>query len=290
VNIGPVNDPSTPPAVKRIPPRVDTDVAVTVTGWSAPMPDVVLSIEGAGAANGTATINGSATHNLTSTATVKLKGGTQTTPGNAGKLKLVAHQNATRLAESNAFSVAAYPKEIGFKFNRIMRNELFPLVPGKKFWGAAYDLTFVSDSGVPGDCDKTKISENVLVDTATGIYSGGSPTTSNFFTTTLGQTDHHATGGTDAADLQSQMKSDSSSKYVYHQFFRFADERSGIAEDKAAGPKVPTSGFKISSGFTVPSTCGGSKYIVHVKKEGFANNGVAAGTVDDTSVQDAEVS
>ncbi|HZM85048.1 MAG TPA: hypothetical protein VFF31_00700, partial [Blastocatellia bacterium] len=73
-------------------------------------------------------------------------------------------------------------------------------------------------------------------------------------------------------------------------FFRFADERSGIAEDKAAGPKVPTSGFKISSWFTVPSTCGGSKYIVHVKKEGFANNGVAAGTVDDTSVQDAEVS
>jgi hypothetical protein len=289
VNIGPVNDPSTPPAVKRIPPRVDTDVAVTVTGWSAPMPDVVLSIEGAGAANGTATINGSATHNLKSTATVKLKGGTQTTPGNAGKLKLVAHQNATRLAESNAFSVAAYPKEIGFKFNRIMRNEPFPGVAGK-FWGAAYDLTFVSDSGVNADCDKTKISENILVDSATGIYSSVSPTTSNFLTTTGAQTDHHASGATDAADMQSKMKSDPSSKYVYHQFFRFADERSGIAEDKAAGPKVPTSGFKISRALTVPSTCGGSKFIIHTKKEGLANNGVAAGTVDDTSVQDAEVS
>jgi hypothetical protein len=232
VNIGPVNDPSTPPAVKRIPPKVDTDVAVTVTGWSAPMPDVALSIEGAGAANGTATINGSATHNLTSSATVKLKGGTQTTPGNAGKLKLVAHQNATRLAESNAFSVAAYPKEIGFKFNRVMRDEPFPGQAGR-FWGAAYDLTFVSDSKDPGDCDKTKISENIIVVTGTGIWAGASPTTSSFLTTTNSQTDHHARGATDAADMKRQIKSDPSSKYIAHQFFRFSCERTGIAEDKA---------------------------------------------------------
>jgi len=289
VNIGPVNAPNTPPSVKRIPPRVDTDVAVTVTGWSAPMADVVLSIEGAGAANGTATINGSATHNLTSTATVKLKGDTQTTPGNAGKLKLVANQNATRLAESNAFSVAAYPKEIGFKFNRIMRDEPFPRVAGR-FWGAAYDLTFVSDSTVPGDCDKTKISENVVVDTATGFQSGTTSSTSNFIATTSSQTDHHADGAADAAGMRSRIDSDPASKYIVHQFFRFSDERSGIAEDKAAGPKVPTSGFKVSSTYSISKSCfGSSTYYTHTKKEGLANNGVAAGTVDDTSTKDAEV-
>jgi hypothetical protein len=267
---------------------VDTDVAVTVTGYSIPMLDVVLSIEGAGASNGTAKINGGATHNLTSSETVKLKGDTQTAPGNAGKLKLVAKQGTSRLAESNAFSVAAYPIEIGFNFNRIMRNETVQGVPGK-FWGAAYDLTFVSDSGVPGDCDKTKISENVLVDKATGIWAGVTPNTSNFIRTTSAQRDHHATGAADTAGMRSQMDSDSSSTNVNHQFFRFSCERTGIAENKAAGPKVPTSGFKISRALTVPKTCGGSKYFVHTKKEGFANNGVAAGTVDDTSVKDAEV-
>src|SRR5262249_28448515 len=98
VSIGPVNAPNTPPSVKRIPPRVDTDVAVTVTGGGSPAPAVTLSIEGASAANGTGMINGGATHNLTSSETVKLKGDTQTTPGNAGKLKLVARQGTSRLA------------------------------------------------------------------------------------------------------------------------------------------------------------------------------------------------
>jgi len=185
--------------------------------------------------------------------------------------------------------VAAYPKEIGFKLNRIMRDEPFPGVAGR-FWGAAYDLTFVSDSGVNADCDKTKISENVLVDTATGIWAGMSPTTSNFIRTTNSQRDHHAYGEKDAAAMKTKLDSDPSSKMVNHQFFRFSCERSGIAEDKAAGPTVPTSGFKISRSLTVPKTCGGSKYFIHTKKEGFANNGVAAGTVDDPSVQDAEVS
>jgi hypothetical protein len=290
VSIGPVNAPDTPPSVKRIPPRVDTDVAVTVTGGGSPAPTVMLSIEGAGTTNGTAKINGGATHNLTSSETVKLKGETQTKPGNAGKLKLVASQGTNRLAESNAFSVAAYPKEIGFQFNRILRNETFPDTPDASFWGATYMLSFVSDSGVNDDCDKTKLSENVLVDTATGVWAGRTPKTSNFHITTHPQTDDHAYGAANAAIVKSKMDSNPSSKVVYHQFFRFADERSGIAEDKAAGPKVPTSGFKISHAFTVPRTCGGSKYFVHAQKEGFANNGVAAGTVDDTSVKDAEVS
>jgi hypothetical protein len=285
VSIATVNAPGTPPAVKRIPPRVDTDVAVTVTGTAAT--PVTLSIDGASAANGTATINGAPTRDITGTETVKLKGVDQTTPGNAAKLKLVANQGATRLADSNAFSVAAYPKEIGFKFDSISRA-----LPdaGKLWWGAAYNLTFVSDSGVPGDCDKTKISENILVDKLSGIWAGLTPITSDFFTTTLGQTDHHETGAVDEASMKSQIDRDPSSEAILHQFFRFSCERSGIAEDKNAGPKVPTSGFKISMHLSVITrTCGSSSRFVHVKKEGFANNGVAAGTVDDTGVKDAEV-
>jgi hypothetical protein len=90
--------------------------------------------------------------------------------------------------------------------------------------------------------------------------------------------------------MRRRIDSDPSTKYIAHQFFRFSDERSGIAEDKAAGPKVLTSGFKISSTYSVVSkSCGGSTYFTHTQKEGFANNGVAAGTVDDPSVKDAQV-
>jgi hypothetical protein len=287
VSIGPVNAPNTPAPIRRIPPRVDTAVTVTVSG--TPASPITLSVDGASATNGTATINGTATHNITSTETVRLSGGTQTSPGNAGNLKLVANQGATRLADSNAFSVAAYPIEIGFRFNRVMTNETFPAVPGSRFWGAAYDLTFVSDSGVPGDCDRTKISENVLANTMTGMWAGVTSTQSNFIRTTSSQTDHHASGAADAAAMRSDIASHPGSIAIRHQFFRFSCERTGIAEDRAAGPKVPTSGFKISSHLTAPSTCGSSNHIMHTKKEGFANNGVAAGTVDDSSVKDAIV-
>jgi hypothetical protein len=285
-----VNAPNTPPGIKRIPPRVDTPATATVTGWHIPMLPVTLSIAGGSAANGTATINGGATHDLTSTETVQVRGGTQTTPGNAGNLKLVAHQGTTKLAESAAFSVAAYPTAIGFTFNSILKDASVPAIsPGAKFWGATYDLTFTSDSGVNADCDETKVSENILVDTATGAFTGVTPITSNFNVTTAAQTDHHVVGDVSAADMRSTMDSEKSSRMVLHQFFRFACRRTGIAEDKVAGPTVPVSGFKISHWFTVPSCMGSSKYIVHAQKQGFANNGVAAGTVDDTGVKDAEV-
>lgn len=287
VTIGQVNSPNTPATVRRIPPRVNTDAAITVAGWHPPMNFITLSIEGAGGGNGTATINGANTYNITSSETVQLRGVNQTNPGNAGNLKLVAHLGTTRLAESNAFSVAAYPIQINFNFNSI----LSPLnYMGVKFWGASYDVDFVSDSGTKGDCNETKVSENVIVTTATGWWSGVSTTTSNFIQTTSPQTDRHADGGySSAADMQSSMDSADlpGSQKIVSQFFRFACGRSGIAEDKAAGPKVPTSGFKITR--TMSKTTSPTKYYVHVKKEGFANNAVNAGTVDDTAVKNAEV-
>ncbi len=285
--IGEVNAPNTPAGVKRIPPRVDTEVDVKVSGASAAAP-VTLAIAGGSAANGKATINGAATHTLTKSAKIKLKGSSQTSktsPGKPGKLKLVAKHGSTLLAASNGFSVAAYPKEVGFNFNAI----LSPLVyNGLKYWGAKYDLTWKSDSNTPGDCDKTKTSENIVVKTAEGLWAGSSTTTSGFWPTTAYPPDHHATGGVaNAAAMKKKIDASNIkiSKYVAHQFHRFSCERSGVAEDKKKGPKVPTSGFKITR--TVSKS--GGKYYIHVKKEGFANHGVAAGPVDDTSVKDAEV-
>lgn len=272
-------------APDRIPPRVDTDANVTISGLSIPMRDITLSIEGARGGNGTATINGNATVDLWNGATtVKLKGVTQTDVGKAGGLKLVAHHGGTKLASSSAFSVAAYPKAVGFKFNTVLSPYYHR---GKKYWGAKYDVTFKPDSGTPGDCDKTKISENVIKVSGEGFWTGATSITSDFFTTTRSQSDHHASGAVDAAAMKTKMDAADipGSKYEVNQFFRVACERSSLAEDKAAGPKVPTSGFKVNR--TMSKT--GSKYYIHVIKAGFANNSVAAGTVDDSSEKKAEV-
>ena len=83
----------------RIPTRVDTPVTVTIAGFSPPMAPVRLSIAGASAVNGTATIDGGATADLTGTATVQLRGTAQTAIGNAGNLLLVAEQGGKVIGE-----------------------------------------------------------------------------------------------------------------------------------------------------------------------------------------------
>jgi hypothetical protein len=275
----------------RIPPRVDTPVDVQVSNWSPPMLGVTLSIEGSGAGNGTATINGAATADVAADTTVQLRGVTQTDPGKARNLRLAARQGPSTLARSDPFSVAAWPVTVGFNFSAILSPGL---VAGQKAWGASYDLTFTSDSAVNGDCDKTKISENVVVNSGTGVFAA-TPTQSNFLTTTLAQRDHHAALAANATGMKDAMDSAglAATKGEFHQFFRFSCERSGIAEDRAAGPKVPTSGFKIThaaSGTGFKLLLYDSRvYFIHAQKAGFANNGVAAGAVDDTSVKKAEV-
>jgi hypothetical protein len=275
----------------RIPPRVDTPVDVTVSNWAPPMLPVTLSIDGSGAGNGTATINGAATADVIADATIQLRGVIQTDPGKARNLRLVARLGPGTLARSEPFSVAAWPVAMAWNFSGILSPWLFK---GSKYWGAGYDLSFTSDSGVSADCDKTKTSENIDVKSGTGVFAA-TPIQSDFWTTTLPQTDHHASGAANATDMKDAMDSAglSNSKAEYHQFFRFACERSGIAEDRAAGPKVPKSGFKIThaaSGTGFKFLWHDSRvYYVHAQKEGFANNGVDAGTVSDASVKKAEV-
>jgi hypothetical protein len=282
--IRPKNNPAGAP--DRIPPRVDTEVDVAVKGASADAP-VKLMVDGQGGGNGTVKVDGGAGVDLADAATVKLRGNDQTDDAKqAGKLQLVARQGTTELARSKGFSVAAYPTEIGFKFFSLMSPAE---IKGDKVWGARYDLTVESDSKVRGDLDRTKIAENVLVKSATGIFKGAENKHSDFHTTTLKQRDHHGTGTEDnnAAGLIAEVKKAgvNKSKQVSNQFYRFACLRTGIAEDKEKAPKVPTSGFKIQH----RTSAAEAKYFMNITKTGLKHSGVAAGTVDDSAEKAAEI-
>lgn len=275
----------------RIPPRVDTPVAIKISGAEASAP-VTLSIDGAGGGNGSATINGKETVELTASEEVKLRGGIpQTDRGKAGKLRLAAHQGGKLLASSEPFSVAAYPTAIGHKYYSLLKAVV---IDGLPHWGARYEVTDPkfghtpdADSGVHGDLDETTIAENVIVDSPTGIYRRAVNRHSDFLRTTRTARDRHGTGSKDAATLIAEIRRAGvgRSKQVSHQFHRFSCARSGLAEDIDNGPKVPTSGFKI----THATSTSDSSFFIDVAKVGFANHGVDAGTVDDTDVKHAEI-
>jgi hypothetical protein len=275
----------------RIPPRVDTPVAIKISGAGAST-SVTLSIEGGGGGNGSATINRKATVDLTASETVNLRGDIpQTERGKAGKLRFVADQGTTRLASSEPFSVAAYPTAMGFKFYSLMTPVQIDGIP---HWGARYEMTDPkfehppdSDSGVHGDLDETKIAENVIVASKTGIYKDAVNRHSGFQRTTRPQRDHHGTGLEDAASLIAKIEKVGvkKSKQVSRQLHRFSCARSGLAEDVDAGPKVPTSGFEITHGTSKSD----STFFIDVAKTGSAHNGVAAGTVDDSEQKHATI-
>jgi hypothetical protein len=167
-------------------------VAVRVLGVESPQL-VRLSVEGSGGGNGTVTIDGGPSVSITRDATLRLSGVDQTERGKAGGLRLVADLGGVRLAESEAFSVAAWPVQIGFTFGGPL-NQIFDRT---RLWGALYDLTFKSDSEEPSDCDLTSITENVVVQVATGAFGAGT-TQSAFKGTTTEQVDRHGLGRIDA--------------------------------------------------------------------------------------------
>jgi hypothetical protein len=74
----------------RIPPRVDTPVEVGVAGWTTPMLPIILQIERAGGGNGTATIDGGSTAEVSASTTVQLRCQNQTDAGKADGLRLAA--------------------------------------------------------------------------------------------------------------------------------------------------------------------------------------------------------
>jgi hypothetical protein len=90
----------------RIAPTQSVTVPITVndlpTGGS-----VTVDVEGSGGANGTATVTAGAT--LAGSGSVTIRGGIQTTPGNAGNLRLRATVGGTVIGRSPGFTVAAFP-------------------------------------------------------------------------------------------------------------------------------------------------------------------------------------
>ncbi len=188
-----IRRPNTPAGMPdRIPPRVDTPINVQLEpNLGSSGQQVTLAILNGSATNGTVTINGNATENITTTGNVNLRGGTQTAAtaapggGNAGNLRVVARVRTQDTARSNGFSVAAIPENWTQTFNS--------LVTGASR-GIRVNDSWVSDSGVISDLDAVDISEEVDVASETGVFVGlGGGTTSSYLAATSFTVDTHGT-------------------------------------------------------------------------------------------------
>jgi len=190
--------------VDRIPPRKKTKVNVVVAGWTKGQPEVELNIKNAGGANGNATINGKATLMLKKSKVVKLKGTTQTSPGNGGKLQLEARQGGNLLATSNHFSVSAIPENWG--------GTLASKISTGSMRGVIVNDKWKSDSGQVGDLSQVWISEEVERKSKTGVYkprnlrvSGYLGPAVSFSRDTLADQTHFMTGKGKAVDHQTSI-------------------------------------------------------------------------------------
>ncbi len=199
-------------AQDRIPPSVDTPVSIGLTGFAAPAAPVTLSVDGAGAANGTVTIDGAATRDITGATVVQLRGVTQTSPGSGGNLQLVARQGATEIARSGDFSVSAIAQ---FYTDAFVSD-----VTGAQR-GVVVQDGWESDSGSVADLDQVDLSEQVEVTTATGCFSGLGGATSGYLPATAFTQDTH---GTPAAALTSP------GRRIAQQTSMFRDKRTGATD------------------------------------------------------------
>lgn len=231
VVIGNVNATTTPAGTpNRIPPRVNTQVNVTINNWHPPMNFVTFSIEGAGGGNGTATINGGATHQTSSSGILNLRGGTQTSPGNAGNLRLVAHLGSTRLAASNTFTVSS----IGLNWTMGLDS----IINTGSRWGMRVRDSWQSDSGNVADLDQLDISEQVQYSPGTGVFSGIplNPTNSGYLPGNRFTTDDHTLG---PVNTLKSLKG--SGEIIAHQVSIQWDKRTGTKNMSFAN-----SGYEIS--------------------------------------------
>lgn len=246
----------------RIPPRVDTAAHVDVSGLKSGDAPVKLSVEGAGGGNGTATIDGAATKDVTATADVKLQGGDQTDVGKGGNLKLVAKQGATTLATSAAFTVSAIPQNYKDVFARLITG------PKRGFFVSD---SWESDSGVVADLKETEISELVEVTSATGCFSGTGKSNSGYLPGDKFSEDEH---GTPVSILTKP------GNRVAQQTCMFKDKRSG-----ATDIPMTNSGYTLTRDVTEPTA---GKIKIQTIKVGAATtaNGVTSaagvGNIDKT--------
>jgi outer membrane protein OmpA-like peptidoglycan-associated protein len=218
-----INGASTPPGMDaRIPPRVATIVPVTIAGPVTAAAPVRVSIDGAGRANGSATINGVSKVSFATAGTfhLALKGVDQSfDPGN---LMLVARLGATVLAATAGFSVASIPVARQFVFHSdIFGGSSSLQLKGTGWRGVALRYTWRSDSGDEDDLDLISVRERVQETIATGHFKAGKLDTSDYIDAVASRIDTIASRDEGARE---------ESVLAINQTFQFADTRTGVVD------------------------------------------------------------
>jgi hypothetical protein len=217
---------NTPAAMAdRILPRVDTAHIVEVTpNLGASGQKVTLTVFNQNANNGTVTVNGNNTLDMTNTGPVNLRGGTQTAPGSAGGLQLGVRVRGEDTTRSGGFSVAAIPENWAIA--------LVGLVMGADR-GIRVTNSWCSDSGNLADLDMVERSEVVEYLPGTGVFAGVPVKNSGYIRADIGRVDD--THGTPVTLLSG------SGRLVARQAFIFRDQRTGATDIPANN-----SGFEIT--------------------------------------------
>jgi|GEM_PF-1518990 len=252
VTIPRIQAPSSPAGTPdRIPPRVDTSVAVTVAGWHAPLLPVRFSVVGGGGSAGNLTINGAATADLTAGGTLLLRGTAQTAAGSGGGLRIAASIGTKQIALSAGFTVAAIPQNFSVTKNG-------PLTGAKR--GVVANNSWESDSGSTADLDEVRRSEKVEYGTGTGMFAAGvAPTNSGYRQATSPPIqDSH---GIPTAAITAP------GAIAAQQVFVYKDDRTGVTDIP-----VRASGFLITRTVVAPSAG-----TLHITTEKTGTGGTAKG-------------
>ncbi len=169
----------------RIPPRVTTleDITVTPDDLSSCGESVSLTVIGQDSNHGIVTINGQSTPQvITRSETIDLSspdGATQTEPGYAGNLQLVAIAHGVHAVQSYGFSVAAIPQNYT---ETLLNPAAYPLPAG--FMGFVVQDGWQSDSGNPEDLSDVDLKEVVQISSANGVWVGISTIPSSYLSAT----------------------------------------------------------------------------------------------------------
>lgn len=248
-SIAPVDGKFGKPGVMRIPPRVDTDVAVKVSGVPEGSKGLFFKVNQVDGNNdGTVTINGQTSVYVKNDQTLKLRGTKQTEPGHAKHLCLAGVYNGINVAYSNHFSVAAFPESI----ESTTVSPHYASGPNYVHMGGVYNLPSKSDSGVDTDLGKIWISESVSVASKSGVFANSTESNTGFMRPSP-HFDHNISKfGDSAQGLKAGLNTGNliASEKTNHQCFYFACDRTGIATNLATAPLIPKSGFKLKRTFS----------------------------------------